>query len=106
MKNIIRKWLGITSIEEQIRHRTEPTEEKLRRIAGDAMLAALNGAKDEDWSPWGFSIETKNTITRALENASFESSSKQAKWEVQNIIGNEAFIDKVIERIKRKQLSD
>ena len=96
MKSFIRKWLGIASIEESM----------LRRMVGDAMLSALNGAKDEDWSPWGFSLETKNTVTRALENASLESSSKQAEREVQNIIGNEAFIDKVIERIKRKQLSD
>ena len=64
MKNIIRKWLGITSIEETINH-----------------------------------------VTRALENASFESVSKQARWEVKNIIDNEQFIDTVIERIKRKQLS-
>ena len=105
MKNIIRKWLGITSIEETINHLKEPEKAALRRMVGDAIIAAFNGEKDEDLGKWNFSIETKNTVMRALENASLESVSKQARWEVKNIIDNEQFIDTVIERIKRKQLS-
>jgi hypothetical protein len=105
VKNRIRKWLGIDSIEETLRQRTKPTQEELRRMVGEAISDALEGKSDEELSFWyPMPIRIKNILTSALEKASVDTASKTAKWEVQNKIGTEAFIDEVVARIQRKQL--
>lgn len=105
MKNKIRKWLGIDSIEETLRQRTKPTKEELRRMVGEAISDALSNKSDEELSIWSFpAFGTKNTLVKALERAALDTATKTAQWEIQQKIGTEAFIDDVVARIQRKQI--
>lgn len=104
IKRALRNWLGIDNLEETLNQRPYPTNAQFRKMVGEAVDAALNGHDDTDRSPWGWSQSVPNTLTRALKLASVETATNCVKSEIEKRICNEAFIDEVIERIRRKQI--
>ena len=95
MRNILRKWLGITDQEPE-----KITDHKLRLMIGQAFESALSGGEDHDWGP----IHIPSTLERALQNASRETAGSVAQSWIEARINNEKFIDEVVDRIKRKQV--
>ena len=101
MKNMIRKWLGIDKIEAP-----QPIDKtELRRMVGQAVADALEGKSDYE-SVWFFPGERmRNIVERCVEKAATEPARSTAEATLKERIGGEAFVDEVVERIKRKQLS-
>lgn len=101
MKNTIRKWLGIDKLEARDK---PPSEIQLRRMVGVAITEALEG-KADSLGFWGMSCDhVANTLERALEGAATKPAREAAEVAIKELIGGEAFIDDVVERIRRKQL--
>ena len=97
MKNLIRKWLGI-------RDSIVVDEYMLRRMIGEAIQAALEGSPDSEWASYLSTIWTKNTLNSALERAARDTAINVAMGEISARIDTEEFIDKIVSRIKQKQL--
>lgn len=85
VKNLIRKWLGIVEVKQL-------SDRELRKMIGEAVVDALSG-------------DFGNTLTNALEKAPRETTKAVSAKSVENRVGGEAFIDEIIDRIRRKQLS-
>lgn len=110
MKKLIKRWLGITTLEEvieklekEIKKKEIPTDLELQHLVGLAVMDALDG-KNDTGSRWGWNCGFQNTVTRALENAAHDSAVRAAKEEIKNTIDTEVFIDKVVARINTKQV--
>ena len=98
MKNLIRKWLGIVEVKPM-------SDRELRKMIGEAVVDALSGASDERWALWCLPTGFGSTLTSALEEASKGTAKSVAAKLIEERIGGETFIDEVIDRIRRKQLS-
>jgi hypothetical protein len=101
MKNMIRKWLGVDKLEAP-----KPLDKtELRRMVGQAVADALEGKSDYE-SLWFFPCERmKNIVERCVEKAATEPARITAEKAIEARISGEKFVDEVVERIKRKQLS-
>lgn len=98
IKNIIKNWLDIKEPE-----KPKPIEKReLRKLVGEAFVEAFENRPDfEDifcFNPGS----VRNLIHQAIK----EYSVKGARVAAENQIQSEEFIDKIVERIKRKQLKD
>ena len=106
MRQILRKWLGIEKIENSfLESIQEPKNTRLRRLIGEAMIAAFGGESDVDWEPFLRFYRTNNTLENALKRAARETASEAATAQMERRIKPEAFIDEIIARIQRKQLN-
>jgi len=106
MKKFIRRWLGIEALEERIQKTDTPVSEtQLRKMVGSAVVAALKGQADEKWSDWYADLaDVKNTLISAIEGAAGPYAVERSRREVQRLTGTEAFIDSVVDRIRKKQI--
>ena len=97
MKNLVRKWLGIKDpfIVDEI---------MLRRMIGEAFQSALEGSPDSIWGSHLRTLGIKNTLNSALERASQDTATRIARQEIRDRVDTEEFIDKIVNRIKQKQL--
>lgn len=101
MKNIIRKWLEIKDPEPQ----PAIEEKELRRLIGQAINDALEDKKDYEYSWYLPAHLIRNALNAAIERASKEPARQEATKILEARVAGEAFIDEIVERIKRKQLS-
>ena len=102
MKKLIKAWLGI-------KEPTKPTEQidiqAARFLIGQALADALDGREDFE-ERWGLSkYVVVNLLERRISAAAGRYGKDAAEKEIKEHINAEAFIDSVIDRIKRKQLN-
>jgi hypothetical protein len=106
MRKHIRKWLGIGEKQSLPSPPVLISQDKISAMVVDALLQTL----DETRKPlyiWRFPDYYKSTFHKALENAAVLTASNTAKYECMkhlDEINREEWLDKVVERIKRKQL--
>lgn len=101
MKKIIRKWLEIKDPKPP----TEIKEVEIRRLIGEALHDALDNKSDFEGSWYIPPNYIKNALNEAIERAAKDPARKEAEMIVESRISGEEFIDEVVARIKRKQLS-
>ena len=102
MRKIIRKWLGVDSIEAAI---PKPTsQDDLRLMIGEAFSDALDGKEDSPWNQIFSMYHIPNKLEKALDKASRQTAGDVAEAHIAFRIKPESFIDEVVERIKKKQL--
>jgi len=112
MKTWIKRWLGITELEnqEKISYDMEALRMNvyaLRTMVGEAVATALAGEADSRWSYYyndDCSRFNTNTLHQALKAAATEQAEAVAERCIETRIRSESFIDEVVERIKRKQI--
>lgn len=108
MKKYIKRWLGIERIEsknkdldEQYRNLTDVVRAfkiDTRSLIGEAFKDVLNNNPD---SHWGWSSDgLNNKFIKVLNEASKEPAKKIAI----DMVNSEEFLDKIVDRILKKQL--
>jgi len=105
MKKLIRKWLDIKDPEPCSCERYD--EQKLVGMVEEAFFECFNESQKRRY-PWFQLPRIQSIVERALEKASVETATNIARYETNlclNEIKSEEFIDKVVERIKRKQVN-
>ncbi len=101
MKKLIQRWLGINEHQETPKL---PSNVEVRGLVGQALSEALQGCPDYNsrWHVDGSGVQ--NALERVIERACEKHAKAKAESVVIGIIGNESFIDGVVERINRKQV--
>lgn len=104
MKNILKKWLGLDALEEKVNGIEMPTNADLRKIVGSALETAMEGKNDWD-TFFGCRYSVKNRVANLIEEEVARLSEDRVNELAVKRIEGEQFIDEVVERIKRKQVS-
>jgi hypothetical protein len=103
MKNGIKKWLGITELENSGPQKIEKST--LRKMVAECVQDALNGKDDYFERTWFTSrIEMQSSLERVIERYASEKAESVAKREIALRVDKETFIDQVAERIRIKQV--
>ena len=106
MKKLILKWLGISAIEEKINDLTQCIDkEAQQRMVGEAFYDVLKGTPDIEYFISWNAEKGKNLFLRVLDEAAKKQAGLILPDMIDKHIAAEEFIDKIIERIKRKQLN-
>lgn len=108
MKTLIKKWLGIDVVE----YKLKQNEQDMKRQVGIALNDAIKGESDQPITAYmELHKHDENMLHSTLRRyVSRYVTVEQAKQFVsidlivKDVIAKEAFIDEIIERIKRKQL--
>lgn len=102
LRSLLRKWLGITSLE----FSTAIISRGLRKEIADAMDIVLTGDNGTaNYAIWGeYFPKEGRRFESTLRRVTNELAAEKAKELVESRIGGEAFIDEVVERLRRKQL--
>lgn len=100
MKQLLKRWLGIDALDNQV---VTPTE--LRRLIGEAVIDALSNKPDFEHH-WMVPLsQIENGLTMAIRIATNAEIGTQFTKLFSDHVGSEAFIDSVVERIRKKQLT-
>lgn len=108
MKKLILKWLGLDDIKSPP---TKPSDHELRMLIGQAITALLNNEKENpQHNFWECVIDydkTHNTFLREIKNAAHIPTRDEATKVCEKrlaFINEEQFLDKIVQRIRDKQL--
>lgn len=97
MRTFLRRWLGIETLE-----RTDESP-VLRKMVGEALMDALAGRSDG--TQYGLSPDdARNLLHAAIESYARRLLCCTAEKVIRETIGNEKFLDELVERINRKQI--
>lgn len=101
IKQRIRNWLGINDAPEPI------TEDQLRKMIGEAIDALVNNETDDQkrWPSYGYNEAIFSNFMLVIRRVIEKETHNEAVKHVERKVNNEEFLDKIIDRIKRKQLN-
>lgn len=105
MKKLIKKWLGITQLEQEnskLQKLICDSDIDLRNRIGKALWDVFSNKSDND--DWGYPYNWADYNNKFLEVV-YRAVQTPTQHAVKQSVNSEEFIDKIIERIKNKQLS-
>lgn len=105
MKNVLRNWLGIEALEKKVGEVVLPSKAELKKMIGPAIEAAMNDSEEWDLYFCGVSFKLKSRVRDLIEDEVARIAKDQLNELAAKRVEGEAFIDDVVERIKRKQVS-
>lgn len=105
MKNVLRNWLGIEALEKKVREVVLPSKAELKKMIGPAIEAAMEDSDEWDLYFAGVSFKLKSRVRELIEEEVHRIAKDQLKELAVKRVECETFIDDVVERIKRKQVS-
>lgn len=104
LKTWVREWLGIDAPVDPVKL---PNQNAMRREVIQALEAVFEG-KDREWSPEDMYLRLSGlrpALEKMIERSADKAVYKNSVIAVNNYIGTEQWIDALIERINRKQIS-
>lgn len=105
LKELLRDWLGVAELEKELAMAKAAAinKERLRKEVSDALLVVLSG-KDK-YRYFGLVQEDHGSrFEETLRRVTHEQAAKSATRAVNERVGGEAFLDEVVDRLRRKQL--
>jgi len=104
LKTKIQSWLNIESKQEIFRHfdSSQFTEQKIRPIVGEAIKALLEGGSVNGWT---FDSKYSETLQSIIKKGVADQINEIVKDETAKLIKGEDFIDRIVKRIKDKQIN-
>ena len=103
VKNLIKKWLGITNLEQR---QAVTTEKSIEEMIGDAFMSIWSDENNKYFSRWFDSgFDPKRKISMVIERLAQDTIEKSTNHYLANLINREELIDNIVKRIKDKQLN-
>ena len=108
IKTMLRKWLGVDELETALATSEKRMIDKqmMRKEIADALMVVFSGERSKQhYGLWFDYFEDHGArFEKMLRKITGEQAEGAARCVVENRIGNEAFIDELVARVRRKQL--
>lgn len=110
IKNKIKRWLGIDNIDAKtethisiLENRLKIKRNELQNIIGDTIIELCNNIEDGTSDIFDFNSK-RNKFLQTVKDVACEGMDNKFNEYVNELNRSEEFLDKMIDRIKRKQL--